>query len=280
MKHQDNHQVSQTLQTVSPVGTFQIFLSVARNTLEDIGQWASDTIGAFASPSTPRSATADDESIARQLQQREHFDQVRKAQEEERLSMQLISQMAHEGEILVPAHPAPLHTVPPPPPSNFVPLGRVHYAPPPNNPFILNQRENSYPGNIPTGQQHVHRVTSVPPPERLSTEDLTNQLLAQIVLYRGGNLRFINSQSLHHPAPNVQHMPVHTYTKKESNATDSTTLQNQSSQADQRCSICLSDYETGDVVKTLPCFHMFHQNCIDAWLRTNDTCPICKYQIT
>eukprot|EP01080_Neovahlkampfia_damariscottae_P004228 gene4228-7565_t len=40
------------------------------------------------------------------------------------------------------------------------------------------------------------------------------------------------------------------------------------------CSICLSEYENEDEIRTLPCFHMFHKDCIDEWLKVNDNCPI------
>lgn len=43
------------------------------------------------------------------------------------------------------------------------------------------------------------------------------------------------------------------------------------------CSICLADYKDVDVVRVLPdCGHMFHQNCIDPWLRMHPTCPLCR----
>eukprot|EP00475_Leptophrys_vorax_P038658 TRINITY_DN68645_c0_g1_i4.p1 TRINITY_DN68645_c0_g1~~TRINITY_DN68645_c0_g1_i4.p1 ORF type:complete len:329 (-),score=73.14 TRINITY_DN68645_c0_g1_i4:1086-2072(-) len=42
------------------------------------------------------------------------------------------------------------------------------------------------------------------------------------------------------------------------------------------CRICLSDYEEGEVLRTMPCFHRFHEGCIDKWLQRDNKCPICK----
>ncbi|XP_022764688.1 putative RING-H2 finger protein ATL69 [Durio zibethinus] len=43
------------------------------------------------------------------------------------------------------------------------------------------------------------------------------------------------------------------------------------------CSICLSDYQPKDSVRCIPdCHHCFHVDCIDEWLRTSATCPLCR----
>ncbi|KAJ7519623.1 hypothetical protein O6H91_20G046800 [Diphasiastrum complanatum] len=43
------------------------------------------------------------------------------------------------------------------------------------------------------------------------------------------------------------------------------------------CSICLSDYKDGELLKMLPdCRHVFHAQCIDSWLRLHATCPMCR----
>lgn len=47
----------------------------------------------------------------------------------------------------------------------------------------------------------------------------------------------------------------------------------------QECCICLSQYEDGVDLHTLPCNHHFHANCIVKWLKMNATCPLCKYNI-
>jgi hypothetical protein len=34
--------------------------------------------------------------------------------------------------------------------------------------------------------------------------------------------------------------------------------------------------EEGDDVRIVMCMHRFHKRCIDPWLRTHPTCPVCK----
>lgn len=45
------------------------------------------------------------------------------------------------------------------------------------------------------------------------------------------------------------------------------------------CVICLESYGAGQVVRILPCQHVFHQCCVDHWLLLRHTCPICKLNI-
>nr|XP_043639989.1 cleavage and polyadenylation specificity factor subunit 3-II [Erigeron canadensis] len=48
---------------------------------------------------------------------------------------------------------------------------------------------------------------------------------------------------------------------------------------DADCCICLSTYEDGTELHSLPCNHHFHAPCIVKWLKMNATCPLCKYNI-
>eukprot|EP00262_Sarcandra_glabra_P003682 TRINITY_DN1444_c0_g1_i1.p1 TRINITY_DN1444_c0_g1~~TRINITY_DN1444_c0_g1_i1.p1 ORF type:complete len:193 (+),score=24.01 TRINITY_DN1444_c0_g1_i1:26-580(+) len=48
---------------------------------------------------------------------------------------------------------------------------------------------------------------------------------------------------------------------------------------DSECCICLTKYEDGAELHSLPCNHHFHSRCIVKWLRINATCPLCKYNI-
>ena len=45
------------------------------------------------------------------------------------------------------------------------------------------------------------------------------------------------------------------------------------------CAICLSDYESGEQLRVLPCGHRFHKACVDEWLRVNASCPTCRQHI-
>ncbi|KAL8241242.1 hypothetical protein R6Q59_014597 [Mikania micrantha] len=46
---------------------------------------------------------------------------------------------------------------------------------------------------------------------------------------------------------------------------------------DTGCHICLTDYESVDVLRMLPeCGHLFHVGCVDTWLKVHPTCPVCR----
>ena len=51
------------------------------------------------------------------------------------------------------------------------------------------------------------------------------------------------------------------------------------SKEEEGCAICLAKYSPGEEVKTLPCLHCFHSECIEGWLRVNHTCPVCKFSL-
>ncbi|XP_077478990.1 E3 ubiquitin-protein ligase ARK2C isoform X3 [Stigmatopora argus] len=48
---------------------------------------------------------------------------------------------------------------------------------------------------------------------------------------------------------------------------------------DEKCTICLSMLEDDEDVRRLPCMHLFHQGCVDQWLATSRKCPICRVDI-
>ncbi|KAK1412218.1 hypothetical protein QVD17_33277 [Tagetes erecta] len=43
------------------------------------------------------------------------------------------------------------------------------------------------------------------------------------------------------------------------------------------CAICLCEYREMEMMRMLPdCKHCFHLNCVDAWLKLNASCPVCR----
>ncbi|KAK3270618.1 hypothetical protein CYMTET_20989 [Cymbomonas tetramitiformis] len=82
----------------------------------------------------------------------------------------------------------------------------------------------------------------------------------------------LNSQQNHngpHPAPSrvVDSLPTRSYCCEAANK-------------GSQCYICLSEYEDGELVRTLPCKHEFHAPCIDKWLKdVHRVCPLCRASI-
>jgi len=48
----------------------------------------------------------------------------------------------------------------------------------------------------------------------------------------------------------------------------------------QVCCICLAKYADDDELRELPCFHVFHVDCVDKWLKINALCPLCKSEVS
>ncbi|KAF7808824.1 E3 ubiquitin-protein ligase RHA2A-like [Senna tora] len=46
---------------------------------------------------------------------------------------------------------------------------------------------------------------------------------------------------------------------------------------DSKCVVCRSKYREGDLVRRLPCRHVFHRGCFDGWLdQLKFNCPLCR----
>lgn len=91
----------------------------------------------------------------------------------------------------------------------------------------------------------------------------------------------------HHPSPDSIRSPPSDRDPKDPTALiSSLPLFSLSSSAAKRptssldCAVCLSPFEVSDELRLLPsCRHAFHSHCIDTWLRSNLTCPLCRSPI-
>jgi hypothetical protein len=62
-------------------------------------------------------------------------------------------------------------------------------------------------------------------------------------------------------------LPVYKYAKMRSGGKD----------GGDECAVCLAEITPREVVKQLPaCTHLFHEGCIDEWLWSHRTCPVCR----
>lgn len=48
----------------------------------------------------------------------------------------------------------------------------------------------------------------------------------------------------------------------------------------ETCSICLQNYEEGEKARILPCFHKFHDDCIQGWVREKASCCLCQVHLS
>ncbi|XP_022744504.1 E3 ubiquitin-protein ligase ATL6-like [Durio zibethinus] len=43
------------------------------------------------------------------------------------------------------------------------------------------------------------------------------------------------------------------------------------------CAVCLNEFDDDETLRLIPkCDHVFHPECIDAWLASHTTCPVCR----
>ncbi|KAI3825682.1 hypothetical protein L1987_07236 [Smallanthus sonchifolius] len=47
------------------------------------------------------------------------------------------------------------------------------------------------------------------------------------------------------------------------------------------CAVCLCEFSPHDKLRLIPiCSHAFHTHCIDTWLLSNSTCPLCRVNLS
>ena len=121
--------------------------------------------------------------------------------------------------------------------------------------------------------------------------------LAQRVARGEVDLEALGIKRLNVPQELLDKMPIYTYhsadpaviaaAKTETDTTPDTATSTRSAPLRQTpysqasCPICLDDFaHSSTAVRELPCFHIFHPECIDPFLRNNSSlCPMCKNSV-
>lgn len=121
-----------------------------------------------------------------------------------------------------------------------------------------------------------------------------NQMIinAAVMGNRGGNFNFREFQDLilhglnrGNVAPQnqgftqqeIDNLPEFTYEKKQKEETIEEG--EKKNEEEEQCSICLMEFHNSEIIRTLPCIHNFHKECIDQWLKRQKYCPLCKGEV-
>ncbi|MCQ2818009.1 MAG: hypothetical protein MJ252_12155 [archaeon] len=48
---------------------------------------------------------------------------------------------------------------------------------------------------------------------------------------------------------------------------------------DKDCYICLKQFKRNSTVRKLPCGHMFDEQCLIPWFKSNSVCPVCRFNL-
>jgi hypothetical protein len=40
------------------------------------------------------------------------------------------------------------------------------------------------------------------------------------------------------------------------------------------------EFKNNDICRSTPCLHVFHADCLEQWLKKNETCPVCRAELT
>lgn len=71
-----------------------------------------------------------------------------------------------------------------------------------------------------------------------------------------------------------------TYNKSSSFSGHISSGSTQKSKSSYSCVICLNNIYDEELVRTLPCWHIYHFKCIDEWVKIKSNCPLCNINLT
>mmetsp|Transcript_8367 Transcript_8367/g.5973 ORF Transcript_8367/g.5973 Transcript_8367/m.5973 type:complete len:85 (-) Transcript_8367:103-357(-) len=45
------------------------------------------------------------------------------------------------------------------------------------------------------------------------------------------------------------------------------------------CTVCCDSIQMGKKGMFMPCGHVYHPDCLLPWFETNNTCPVCRFEL-
>ena len=77
------------------------------------------------------------------------------------------------------------------------------------------------------------------------------------------------------PSHIIQSLPTRKFKPSTSSSSSSSdTIGAESKNEDDKCAICLCEFENCDDLTGLPCMHWFHTDCNRSWLKESRLCPM------
>jgi len=121
-----------------------------------------------------------------------------------------------------------------------------------------------------SGWRHDEHCRGVHPPPSVLPHGVTGMNSAAYTNYTRQHVRNTRGGA---PMQIIRSLPESKYTKKMApkDGKDSAT--------NEKCCICLNDFEEGETIIRLPCLHIFHKEEISKWLLKNHKCPLCNTSI-
>eukprot|EP00755_Sulcionema_specki_P040274 Sspe_Gene.25001::Locus_9991_Transcript_1_1_Confidence_1.000_Length_1272::g.25001::m.25001 len=57
------------------------------------------------------------------------------------------------------------------------------------------------------------------------------------------------------------------------------TIPHNAKEGEYTCCVCMEAFPPRAKAKKMPCEHIFHETCLIEWLKSNVTCPLCRYEL-
>lgn len=106
--------------------------------------------------------------------------------------------------------------------------------------------------------------------EQLTDEDLINSGVEIIPTIINNYVYYEDVEGLDFILSLVQ------YIKYSQQANKIVTTENLIEDDDEKCAICMGEFEIGETIQTFYCTHKFHKECATSWRKKKNCCPTCN----